>query len=74
MVSQPTHPILYLRAANHRRGFKRVVCETYLVNVRGVYTRITSQEYSQTCTESPCLNIFISSARFLTGTPISYSL
>ena len=33
MVSQPTHPIIYLRAANHRRGFKSVVCETHLGNV-----------------------------------------
>jgi hypothetical protein len=33
MVLEPTHPILYLRAANHRRGFKSVVCETPLDNV-----------------------------------------
>jgi hypothetical protein len=32
-VHEPTHPMLYLRAANHRRGFKSVVCETHFFTV-----------------------------------------
>jgi hypothetical protein len=36
MVSEPTHRIPYLRAANHRRGFKSVVCETHLGNVSSI--------------------------------------
>jgi hypothetical protein len=30
-VYEPTRPLLYLRTASHRRGFKSVVCETHFL-------------------------------------------